>query len=258
MRTTSKVTKRYLKLGAIIAMGLFVMSLLLHVVFGMELGSVSDLVGGLGAIFAILGIGWQTTIQTELEDNRTREARRPYSLFMRYMADTLDADEVVMYSSQRAFEVLGKNADQKIEGVLHRYLQRELGGIRLSLLGSTPVYNVVISLNLEHGKESLQVPMLRPDVEYFWLPGTALKKVNDLNEQTGDRQVGKSDLFPEDLKESVSATLRFTTSARETAFMSFDRKKNYQLIGSKIVYQELKPQYQDSTGHSTKMFCVGK
>ena len=44
MRTTSKVTKRYLKLGAIIAMGLFVMSLLLHVVFGMELGSVSDLV----------------------------------------------------------------------------------------------------------------------------------------------------------------------------------------------------------------------
>ncbi|MBY7145310.1 hypothetical protein I2491_00715 [Levilactobacillus brevis] len=256
MRTTSKVTKRYLKLGAIIAVGLFVMSLLLHVVFGMELGSVSDLVGGLGAIFAILGIGWQTTIQTELEDNRTREACRPYSLFMRYMADTLDTDEVIMYSSQRASSILGRDADQKIKRVLHRYLQRELGGIRLSLIGSTPVYNVVISLDQERGKESLQIPMLKPNVEYFWLPATAIEKVDRLSQQPEDRQVGKSDLFPEDLKEAVSATLRFTTSAKETAFMPFERKKDYQLIGSEIVYRELKPQYQDGAGHSTKMVCV--
>lgn len=78
--------------------------------------------------------------------------------------------------------------------------------------------------------------MLKPNVEYFWLPATAIEKVDRLSQQPEYRQVGKSDLFPEDLKEAVSATLRFTTSAKETAFMPFERKKNYQLIGSEIVY----------------------
>lgn len=277
----SPVTKRYLWLGTAIVVGLVLIALVLHLAFRMELGSVSDLVSGLGAIIAILGIGWQTTVQTESEDEKRRKDSRPFSISMRYRTDILQANDVYMYGemfASQALKLSREKSDARIDKVLREMRGHAVGTMRIQLQGDSPIYNVVLRLvngNLKlssdpkykYDDETLFIPILRPGTRYVWLTTGTLVKMGEFTSGTTPKF---DTLKPKDLEDAIAGEVSFTTLTREegTIALKKDAEKTTKLLPEPTVYVDAKQaekarakadkhiRYSDSAGYSTRVFQV--
>ncbi|MFD1454937.1 hypothetical protein ACFQ44_04450 [Levilactobacillus lanxiensis] len=281
----SDATKRYLRLGVAIVLGLIIVALVLNLGFHMELGSVSDLVSGLGAIIAILGIGWQTTIQKDQSEAQRRLECRPFSVTMRYWTEPISADTVKLYDSMDANAELdgdGENtrAGNKIKALLQQYIGIRMGAIRVQMEGDTPIYNVVLRLQEaesasdkdvdNEGKkesESIHIPVLRPNVKYICLTTNVLEKIHqsldvDIKEL---EKIGKakSRLYPDELNKTNHAQLKFSTACHEDVLISLSTKVgDFHLDKEAITYgKEIKEDfeaYDEGEGYSTRRVRIGE
>lgn len=247
------ITWKYLLLGAAIVIALSLLGVILHRVIKLSIDSVASLISGLGAIVAILGIGWQTAVQLKQDENKRLEACRPFSFSMHYLAAPLHSGDVVLYSSQYAQNILGDNADKRVREVFQHYRNKPVGVIRVEIQSNSPIFNVVFKLtNDDNEHETLYKPVLSPGPTYVWLTKSVLEKIAELSDGYEYR---KSGLFPEDLGDATRAYLRYTTAAHERVEIPFhkdgDPKKQYRLIQEKSIRKDVKAEYTDTTGYST-------
>lgn len=180
----SKITWRYFKIGFFIVSALFAFGWGLHFLLKMELGSVADFVGGFGAIAAILSVGWQTSVQAAREEEKRKLDSRPFKVNLGYRSGRIDKKSIFIYSSQYAASKINSEPTEKIKSIISQCLNKQIGFIRFRVIGDLSIYEVMITLQASGRSESIQIPFVKAGVDYIWLTGSSLDKIDYLEKQT--------------------------------------------------------------------------
>lgn len=108
----------------------------------------------------------------------------------------------------------------------------------------------MITLQASGRSESIQIPFVKAGVDYIWLTGSSLDKIDYLEKQT----ITKSALFPDELHDATQAVISFKTHAHKPIIISYPSQVNdYHLnaLEQKITYGKNYKGYNDAIAYAT-------